>query len=63
MAWMSVTDTDGGNHVLNVDKVVRFAALGSGSLVEMETGTTLYLVDSYESITAAVLQADANKAK
>lgn len=63
MAWMSVTDTDGGEHVVNIDKVVRFASLGTGSIAELETGTVLYLTDSFESLTSVVLQADAKKAK
>lgn len=59
--WMSVTDTDGGQHVLNIDTVVRFSSLGSGALVELETGTHLYLTDSYESLIEVVLKADEKK--
>lgn len=65
--WMAVTDRDGCDWVINIDHVVRFASMGkqegSGTFVEMSTGTRLNLVDSYDSLKQVVLHADAKKAK
>lgn len=63
MPWMSVTDTNLREHVVNVDNISHFTSLGDGSLMELKTGMSLYLTDSYESLKEVVLQADAKKAK
>lgn len=63
MAWMSVTDTHKGEHVINVDEVVRFSPLGTGTFIEMTSGSQLALIDSFESLKQVVMQADAKKAK